>query len=305
MLYRNLMLFRFPKQEKHHEFNELLAHCAIAHPLKPVGPMEMRSSGWVSPFGTGETELSNDVGGFIELALGTEERLLPGAVVAGELAKRLEKVREAEGRNPGGRERKRIKDEIITEMLPKAFVKPSVLRGFIDSARGWAVIDTSSRKRAEDWVAKVRETLGSFPAVPVFAESGVRAHFHDWMLYDDHAPEGFTLGEDAELHDLAGGRAIKVREHDLAAEEIREHLRCGLVATKLALDFEGRLSFTLGDDLVIRKLRFHDVVTDRLLDEDRETKRQDAEATLALQAGEIMLLLDRLAEVFALAEVQS
>ena len=296
MLYRNLTLFRFPRQDAE-AFNEALEKVAPEFALKPVGPLEMRSTGWVSPFGLGETDLTNEVGEVIELTLGIEERMLPGSVVAGELAKRLEHIRESEGRNPGGRERKRIKDEIITDLLPRAFVKPSRLSGFIDAARGWVVIDTSSRKRAEEWVTKVRETLGSFPAVPLHAQTGVRAVFHDWMLYDGHVAEGFTLGEDAELRGVEGP-TIKVRHHYLAAEEVREHLRCGLLVERLALGFIGRLTFTLGDDLSIRKLRFADVVTESLLDEDRETKRQDAHATLALQSGEIRSLLSRLSAVF-------
>lgn len=194
--YRNLILFRFPKCDAR-ELADRLQEQVEACTLKPVGPLELRSQGWVTPFGAGDPDLVQFVGGRIELVLGTEERLLPGSVVSAELSKRLEHIRETEGRNPGGRERKRIKDEVLTDLIPRAFLKPSRVRGLIDAETGFAVIDTSSRKRAEEWVTKVRETLGSFPAVPVNAESSPRALMTAWIA-GEPLPEGLVLGENGE-----------------------------------------------------------------------------------------------------------
>ena len=179
MLFRNLTLFRFPSSLRKalENLDERLPEAA----LKPVGPLELSSRGFVSPFGRGEDQLSHRVGDCVLLTLGGEDKLLPSAVVNEALASKLDKVREREGRNPGGRERKRMKDEVLTDLLPRAFARPSRVNGYLDLGLGWLVVDTASRKVAENFVSAIREALGSFPALPVNAESSPRTLLTAWI----------------------------------------------------------------------------------------------------------------------------
>jgi recombination associated protein RdgC len=302
MFYRNLTLFRIPPCELK-AVESALIEAAPALQLKDVGPLELSSRGWVSPFGAGSDELVRQIGDFIGLTLGFNYRILPGSVVQAELSKKLGHIRETEGRNPGGRERKRIKDEVLTTLIPRSFVRPSRLAAHIDTKGGWVIVDTSSRKNAETFVSMVRETLGSFPAVPVNAESSPRALMTAWIA-GEPLPEGFTLGEECELRDpVDSGAVIKARNQELGAEEIREHLSCGKQAFRLALVFEDRLSFVLDEGLGIRKLKFLEAVTETLDQEEREDQRQESDAVFALQTAEIRRLLGRLSEILTISKV--
>jgi recombination associated protein RdgC len=191
MLFRNLTLFRFPSSLRAalESLDEHLPEAA----LKPVGPLELSSRGFVSPFGRGDEALSHRVGDCILLTLGGEDKLLPSAVVNEALATKLDAVREREGRNPGGRERKRLKDEVLTDLLPRAFARPMRVNGYLDLDLGWLVVDSSSRKTAESFVTALREALGSFPALPVNAESSPRALLTAWIS-GEPMPKGFELG---------------------------------------------------------------------------------------------------------------
>lgn len=303
MFYRNLTLFRFNTNPGYAaQIAEILPDVIGLNKLKPVGPLELSSHGWVSPFGAGSDEMLLPSGRFVGLTLGFEEKLLPGSVVNKQLAERLEHIRESEGRNPGGRERKRIKDEIITDLLPRAFVRPSRLDGFIDLHDGWCVIDTSSRKAAETFMSALREALGTFPAVPVTTEGSVRSLMTSWVGgYEP--PEGFTLGEEAELRDMGeDGGIVKVRRQDLLAEEVQEHLQAGKQAFALGLNFHDRLSFVLSDDLVIRKLRFHEVTREALDQGEHDNQRDERAAVFAIQTGEIALMLKALSDAIGLCE---
>jgi recombination associated protein RdgC len=304
MFYRNLTLFRFNTNPGYAaQIAEILPDVIGLNKLKPVGPLELSSHGWVSPFGAGSDEMLLPSGRFVGLTLGFEEKLLPGSVVNKQLAERLEHIRESEGRNPGGRERKRIKDEIITDLLPRAFVRPSRLDGFIDLQDGWCVIDTSSRKAAETFVTAIREALGSFPAVPVNAVTSSRSLMTAWVA-GEPLPECFTLGDKAELRDpVDSGAIVKVRRQELLAEEVQEHLKCGKQAFALGLNFHDRLSFVLSDDLVIRKLRFHEVTREVLDQGDHDNQRDEREAIFAIQTGEIMGLLKSLGDSLGFCEV--
>ena len=120
MFFRNLTLFRFPTSLDLSDLETHLAECA----LKPVGPLELSSRGFVPPFGHHGDALSHGLHDALWLTVGGEDKLLPGAVVNDLLQKKLASIEEKEGRKPGGRTRKRLKDDLITELLPRAFVRP-------------------------------------------------------------------------------------------------------------------------------------------------------------------------------------
>jgi recombination associated protein RdgC len=303
MFFRNLTLFRFSPAttESFEDIEGKLAECR----LKPVGPQEISRKGFVSPFGRGEELLSHQVGDALLLSLGSETRVLPAQVVSDALAEKLDRIRETEGRNPGGRERKRLKDEVLTDLIPKAFVQSGRAAGYVDLADGWCVLDTSSRKSAEGFVTAIREALGSFPAVPVNAESSPRALMTAWIA-GEPLPEGFDLGDEVELRDpVEAGAVIKAKRQELNAEEIRDHLKSGKQVFQLALTFEERISFVLGEDLAIRKLKFLETVTEALDQSERDTQRDEIDAVFALMTGELRILLRRLTEVLSISKVEA
>ena len=299
MLFRNLTLFRFPASLRAtlEKLDEHLPEAA----LKPVGPLELSSRGFVSPFGRGEEQLSHRVGDCVLLTLGGEDKILPSSVVNDVLSQKLEAVREREGRNPGGRERKRLKDEVLTDLLPRAFAKPMRVNGYLDLGLGWLVVDTSSKKTAEAFVTAIREALGSFPALPVNAESSPRALLTSWIS-GESLPDGFLLGDECELRDpVEAGAIVKCKNQELESDEVREHLKAGKQGFQLALVFEERLSMVLGEDIVVRKLKFLETATEALEQDNRDSLRAEVDATFALMSGELKRLLQRLTEEFSLS----
>src|SRR5690606_26007621 len=158
MFFRNLTFFRYPASLNFDALDAGLEECQ----LKPVGPLELSSRGFISPFGRDSEVLAARQGDALWLTMGGEDRLLPGAVVNDMLARKLDEIEQKEGQRPGGRTRKRLKDELVTELLPRAFVKPSRTDALIDTTHGVIAIDTSSTKTGESVVSEVRRALGSF-----------------------------------------------------------------------------------------------------------------------------------------------
>ena len=60
------------------------------------------------------------------------------------------------------------------------------------------------------------------------------------------------------------------------------------------------MSFVLGEDLVVRKLRFLDVVLDELGDGTAESARAELDATFALMTLELKSLFERLEKWFGI-----
>ncbi len=232
--------------------------------------------------------------------MGGEDKLLPTAVINDELSRRIQKIVEEEARKIGGRERKRMKDDVLNELLPRAFVRTSRMSAYADKKNGWLVLDTSSRKSAENTLTQVREALGSFPAVPLAPEESPRTLMTDWVTSGD-LPAGLSLGDECELRDpaTATGAIARCRRQDLETEEIREHLRNGKQVFQLGLVFDDRISFVLGEDLILRKLRFLDVVLDGMGD-SHESAAAEMDANFALMGLEFERLLGKLEEWFKL-----
>jgi len=301
MFFRNLTLFRFPTSL---DFTDLEPQLDQTR-LKPVGPLEMSSRGFVSPFGRDGEALSHRIGDAVWLTVGGEDRLLPGAVVNDMLAKRLADMEQKEGRKPGGRARKRLKEDLVHELLPRAFVRPSRTDALLDLEHGLCIVDTSSRKSAESVVGEIRHALGSFPALPLNAEVAPRAVLTGWIA-GEPLPEGLSLGDECELKDAADrGAVVKCQRHDLACDEIGKHLEAGKQATRLALTLDDHVSFVLGEDLVLRKFKLLDGAVDQLESTERDDIRAELDARFALMAAEAKRLFSVLEPALKLSRVDA
>ncbi|WP_101926121.1 MULTISPECIES: recombination-associated protein RdgC [Luteimonas] len=300
MFFRNLTLFRFPTALDLSELDRHLGEFI----LKPVGPLEMSSRGFVSPFGRDAEAMSHRIEDAIWLTVGGEERILPGAVVNELLSRKLAEIEEKEGRRPGGRARKQMKDDLLQELMPRAFVRPVRTDALLDLEHGVCAVDTSSRKTAENVVSEIRTALGSFPALPLNAEVSPRGVMTGWLA-GEPLPDGLTLGEECELKDPSDqGAIVKCQRQELLCDEITKHLDSGKQATKLALTLDDHVSFVLGEDLVIRKFKLLDGAIDQLEGTDNDDMRAELDARFALMSGEFKRLFTVLERALKLSKAE-
>ncbi|HOV95984.1 MAG TPA: recombination-associated protein RdgC [Thermomonas sp.] len=300
MFFRNLTLFRFPSSLDVSDLESQLAECA----LKPVGPLELSSRGFITPLGQHGDQFCQRQDAALWLAIGGEDKLLPGAVVNDLLQKKLASIEEKEGRKPGGRTRKRLKDELITELLPRAFVRPVRTDALMDTQLGVIAVDTSSRKSGESVVSEVRRALGSFPALPLNAEVAPRAILTGWIA-GDPMPDGLSLGDECELRDPTDtGAVVKIQRMELSGDEIRKHLEAGKQATRLALVLDDHVSFVIGEDLIVRKFKLLDGAVDQLEASDGDDIVAELNARFALMAGEFKRLFTVLEAAFKLSKAE-
>lgn len=286
-MFRNLILYQLPGKAIPSPADFDVAIIA-AGPIRDPGPLELTSFGWRPPLGRESTNLVHRVGLDVLLSFGTCARILPAQVVNDAVAEKLDAIEAQRGRRPGGKERQRIKDEVITDLMPRAFLKHTATRAWFDHGNGILAIDTASRRTAELVIGALREALGSFPATPLSAMASCRLILTDW-LHGRGLPQGIVLADEAELRDPGDdGAIVRLRRQDLAAEEVLEHLHAGKQAAALQVGFDGRISMVLGEDLSLRKLRFDDGVNDCLA--DAEDRRAELDAQLALYAAELRRL---------------
>lgn len=237
----------------------------------------------------------------IWITVGGEDKLLPGTVVNDLLQKKLAEIEAKEGRKPGGRTRKRIKEELITALLPQAFVRPMRIDAMILPRLGVLAVDTAARKAAESVVSDLRHAMGSFPALPLNAEVAPRSVLTGFVA-GDPLPAGLLLGSGCELRDPADRGRVRITDMDLHGDEIERHLEAGKQCTRLSLELEDRCSFEIGEDLVIRKFKLLDGAIDSLESVERDDIAQELEARFTLTAAEFVRVFNVLEKTFRLSK---
>lgn len=271
-MFKNLILFQLPVGYKSQaDFEEAFSK----HPLRPCGALERRTEGFISPFGENppssfledgtpvRDEISalaftHEMDGRTLFTIGFEEKVLPGSVVNKAVRDEVARIKSTEERKVGGKEKKKIKEEIIDRLLPKAFVRQGSLQGYIDIKEGWVVFNTSGLKGAENALSLVRKAIGTCPAVPAPSDNG-RLILTQWLSTQE-LPENLEVGEECELKDPGeGGGTVRCTKQDLSLKEIQDHLKAGKQVTKLAFRYRDRMSFALNETLCISKIKLEDV----------------------------------------------
>jgi recombination associated protein RdgC len=262
--------------------------------FRPCGPLETATMGWAAPLGDGSTALVHAVSGCFLMCSRKQERLLPSAAVAEAVDERVSELETTESRDVGRAERRRLREQIMAEMLPRAFTRSRRTLLYVDTEAGWLVVDAASDRQAEDVISLLRETIDTLPARPAAPLREPPKVMTAWLLEGD-APGGFLVGDACELRDVSDTASlIRCRGQDLASEEMLAHLRAGKQVVKLALGWDARLDFVLAEDISLKRLRIGDALLNDLDDGDLEPEaRLDAElAILALQLRELIARLD-------------
>ncbi|BBG61272.1 recombination-associated protein RdgC [Providencia rustigianii] len=259
--------------------------------FSPCGSQDMMKVGWTNPIKTGEA-LTHSVGNQILIVAKREEKILPTDVIKKELQAKIDKLEAEQGRRLKKTEKDSLKDEVVQDLLPRAFSKESTVSVWIDNDNQRIIVDTSSAKRAEDTLALLRKTLGSLPVVPLTMKTPIELTLTDW-LRDGVIPQGFNLTDEAELKAmLAEGGIARFKKQDLVSDEIASHIEAGKLVTKLSLDWNETIQFTLCDDGSLKKIKFSDVLKAQNDDIDREDIAQRFDADFALFTGEMTRLID-------------
>jgi len=258
MWFRNLQLYRLgrPFELTPEELEARLQ----ANAFQGCKRMDMLATGWAPPLGRHGQQLVHAANGYIMICARKEEKIIPAGVVRQLLEDKIAEVEAAEGREIYRREKLRMKEEIIVDLLPRALTRITNQFAYIDVRQNTIVIDSASPARAEALISQLRSTLGRLPATPVKSKQSISGLMTRW-LGGEHPPADFALGGECELrHPQPDGGVVSCKHQDLGASEVRNHVKQGKYAVRLALLWKERLSCVLHDDLSIKRLRFEDIV---------------------------------------------
>ena len=289
MLFKNLVFHRLPA-----DFtvtaSELEGQLA-GRPLGPCGPFEMSCRGWVPVTSGGR--LLHTVNRQHMIALGVNQKLLPGSIIR-QIAQERAEVQAAEQGFPVGRKQMRdLRARVADELRARALTRRQVTRAWLDPDAGWFAIDAAGIPRAETLVEALGDALGSFAPRAVETARSPHASMTSWLLRGE-APARFSIDEDLELHAADKSKTIiRYTRHPLDGKEIQAHLASGKYPTRLGLTWNDRVSFVLTDKLQVKRLEFLQMNKDAMDGEEVDPAEQ-FDIDFAVMAGELASLLEDL-----------
>ncbi|MDV1094973.1 recombination-associated protein RdgC (plasmid) [Raoultella ornithinolytica] len=260
--------------------------------FNPCGSQDMATCGWVPVLGE---NLTHENKGYLLIIMKREEKILPPAVLKKELRIKIDKLEAEQARKLKKTEKDSLKDEVLHSLLPRAFTRESRSRLLIDRDNRLVFVEATSARKAEDMLALLRKSLGSLPVVPFTPAEPLELTATEWLKTG--FPQGFVAGEDAVLQALLeDGGAVRCKKQDLQSDEVLKHIEAGKVATSIGLHWQDRASFTLTDDMSIKRLTFCDDLYDQNDDIEREDVAQRFDADFILFTGELSALFSALVE---------
>lgn len=287
MWFKNLCLYRLPKNWEWAVDSDAIEEQLAARTLPGCSATDLRSIGWSEPRRDGR--LIHVVNRQWLLALGIEEKLLPASIVKRFAADRAREIEETQGRRVGRREMRDLIEATTLELLPRAFVRSRTTYGWIDRGNGWLVVDAASPGKADEFLEMLHKSVQRLPSKALKVVSSPAAAMTGWIA-NGEAPAGFTIDQELELRS-SDRASVRYLNHSLEGDEIRQHIADGMTVTRLALTWNDRISFLLNDLLQIKRLSFLDILKEENETHD-ESERFDLDFTL--MTGEVAKLLDDL-----------
>jgi recombination associated protein RdgC len=256
------------------------------------GATQPESAGFVEPRGEKHAPMVEVVGGQLMMRLVIETKAVPSSAIKTRLEAELDKIEADTGRRPKGKRAKEMKEQIVHELLPRAFSKRSSTNIWIDAKAKLLIIDAASTKKADRIVTLLVDVLGGGIVFKLLqTESAPSTAMSQW-LKTKQAPAGFSVDRECELKQPDSEKAlVKYARHSLDIDEVGQHIEQGKIPTQLAMTWDNRVSFVLTEALTLKKIKLLDVVLEGPASQDA-----GFDTDVAIATGELRQLIPDLIE---------
>ena len=121
-------------------------------------------------------------------------RSCPPALLADILNEKIERLESMESRPIRAKEKQRLKEDALAELLPRALPKSKQIFGYISTTDDLLVVDTASSPEAEMFLNCLRATLGSLKVVPPQVKTKPTDSYHALVTVRQTTGQFFTGG---------------------------------------------------------------------------------------------------------------
>jgi recombination associated protein RdgC len=292
MWLKNLVVYRLPANWN--RTAEELEQKIALQPLQPCGSFDMESRGWISPQTEGQFVYTQSRQWL--LALGVEQKLLPGSVIKQMTEERAAAIAKHQAHPVGRKQMRDLKEQVTAHLLPRALSRRRVTRAWIDAANGWLAVDAAGEPKAEQFLENLRKAEDNLPVKRLDTQHSPASAMTKWLV-EGEVDGKFTIDQDLELKAVDASKAtVRYARHGLEGKDIQDHINGGKSPTRLGLTWNDKISFVLTEQLHIKRITFLDILK-RESDQEVEDANEQFDIDFALMTGELSLLFADLVEV--------
>ena len=260
-------------------------------PFVPATGQQNKSVGWVPPRADGGLFVES-VNGQLIMRFMVETRQVPASVVRSRVDELAAAIEASTGRKPGKKQRRDLQEQAVAELLPNAFPRKRATWVWIDREKSRLIIDSTSAGVVDDIITALVKLVDGFVAEPQKTVMHPSAAMACW-LEDQCAPGDFDIGKACDLKSIDETKAVvRYKNHSLLIHEVEAHIATGKFPTSLDLEWDGRVSFTLTDDLKLKKISFSDGVLEQ--SKAQGQRADDFDGNVVMATSEIGQMLDEL-----------
>ena len=267
---------------------EITSPAIETNAIRKIGALESKIVGWCPVVGD---EYVKEVTDGLFLCLMTKEKILPASVIDDALADEVAEI-ESGGTLLSKKRIKQIREDIIDKLLPAAFVKKTKTLCFI--GQDYLIIDTSSPGKADDVVHLLFKTFESFAKITQLDSSRLSELLTKWSGDPELVPDPLLRSGSYAIKSIDNEKKVRLKGfydgEELGAEDF---VHAGEIVTDMSLCWEGKVSFTLTDNFVLKQLSY-DLSS---CDKDSTNAYQIMLSELEITAHELTGLFDTLVDL--------
>lgn len=253
------------------------------HEVEDPSPTSWGSVGYAQVV---NEELCIDVQGAGFLAMVQfNERILPGSVQKEKIAERLADIEHRDGRKPGKKEYAQVRDEVILELLPEAFIKRKLIPVLFVKDR--LFIFTTSAKKCDDTLLLLQRSMPGDSLAPGNLMNAVPNNITGTLTTitkegttrvdnEDYDINPFFQTSNAAVLKGENKQTIRIKDKEIGSHDVQTLMKQDYEITAVALDYfepamtDPDATIVLTDKLTVSKFVVNGVAGERSKDEKDE-----------------------------------
>ncbi|WP_292802716.1 recombination-associated protein RdgC [Methylotenera sp.] len=241
-------------------------------------------------FGWGQVaseQFVKKVGSHFLMRFVSEKKSVPSGALKAAMADAAKLHEEENGVAMTKGELKRLKENLMAVMLPRAFPKRTEMFVWIDTKNNTVNFDTSGNPKMEEALSFLQKTLkGELEVTRISTDTSPAMAMTGWLLGE--TPTDLAVDDQCELVSPSENKpTIKYVRHDLSGQDVLDHIKQGKVPANLAMTFKDCLSFVLTDKMIIKGIAPLDFVNKEMEEVDQEDKELIFDTSFMLMADQI------------------
>lgn len=291
MWFNNLIFFSYDTPLTT-DLDELTNQIGEYH-LKPCPPHAKSTMGFDSLVSQDPDLLIHTINKCHVGALTQTQRLLPASVLKAALE---EKKQAFEVENQHAMSRSEVlqaKETLEFDLLPKAFTVNKKRWFYIDTEKQWIVVNSPQATQASDVISYLIKAFGSHGFAPMQLNHALPNLMKHWLINPESLSYGFALGAQCQLVRSEDDKTTyNCKDIETHHEHLCELLDQGYQVKSLELIWEEKMSLSLMDNLVFKRVKCLDLINETLKENGNlESQLAQFDGDMALLTGELRLLM--------------